>query len=401
MLTVQLGTPSPKNKRPPRIGLALAGGGVLGLMYELGVLRSLEETLELDFTSLHAYVGVSAGAMLASGLANDISAAQICRIFIDNSTPEHRFNPGLFMRPAFGEFARRARQAPSVIGQAAMDIARNPIGGWWKSLGNFGSLVPSAMFDNAHLQDFLEQVYSVPGRTNDFRKLRHKLFIVAVDLDNGSAVRFGAPGHDHIPISKAVQASAALPGLYPSVEIEGRNYVDGALRRTLHASAALDEDLDLLIAINPLVPYDSDDSDLPSTQTLLDGGLPRVLSQTFRALIQSRMQAGIKKYQDTYKTDLILIEPNRNDGRMFFTNVFSYAGRQDLCEHAYQSGRADLRKNLNILRPLLDRHGIGMRTEPLKSYRRLVDGLRVDAPITNALASGLDRTLSRLESALG
>ena len=90
MLTVQLGTPSPKNKRPPRIGLALAGGGVLGLMYELGVLRSLEETLELDFTSLHAYVGVSAGAMLASGLANDISAAQICRIFIDNSTPEHR-----------------------------------------------------------------------------------------------------------------------------------------------------------------------------------------------------------------------------------------------------------------------------------------------------------------------
>ena len=113
-----------------------------------------------------------------------------------------------------------------------------------------------------------------------------------------------------------------------------------------------------------------------------------------------KLQAGIKKYQDSYKTDLILIEPNRNDGRMFFTNVFSYTGRQDLCEHAYQSGRADLRKNMHVLRPLLQRHGIEINTQPLKSSRRLVDGLKADAPITNALASGLDRTLTRLEAVL-
>ena len=30
-----------------------------------------------------------------------------------------------------------------------------------------------------------------------------------------TAVRFGSPGWDDVPISRAIQASAALPGLYP------------------------------------------------------------------------------------------------------------------------------------------------------------------------------------------
>jgi NTE family protein len=38
-----------------------------------------------------------------------------------------------------------------------------------------------------------------------------------------------------------VQASAALPGLFPPVEIDDQYYVDGALKKTMHASVALDE----------------------------------------------------------------------------------------------------------------------------------------------------------------
>ena len=65
--------------------------------------------------------------------------------------------------------------------------------------------------------------------------------LVATDLDSGDSAPFGQPGFDHVPISKAVQASAALPGLFPPVEIEGRYYVDGVLKKTLHASEALEE----------------------------------------------------------------------------------------------------------------------------------------------------------------
>ena len=54
-----------------RIGLALAGGGPLGAIYEIGALCALEESLEgLDFTDLDCYVGVSAGGFIAAGLVN-------------------------------------------------------------------------------------------------------------------------------------------------------------------------------------------------------------------------------------------------------------------------------------------------------------------------------------------
>jgi len=51
----------------------------------------------------------------------------------------------------------------------------------------------------------------------------------------------GAPGLDDVPISEAVRASSALPGLYRPARIGDRDYVDGALRKTLHASVALKE----------------------------------------------------------------------------------------------------------------------------------------------------------------
>ena len=84
--------------------------------------------------------------------------------------------------------------------------------------------------------------------------LGRKLFLVATNLDTGASVTFGAPGHDHVPISRAIQASSALPGLFPPVEIDGEHYVDGALNKTLHASVALDEGIELLLCVNPLVP---------------------------------------------------------------------------------------------------------------------------------------------------
>src|SRR3546814_19181349 len=101
----------------------------------------------------------------------------------------------------------------------------------------------------------------------------------------------GGEGWDDVPIPRAVQASAALPGLYPPVEVRGRHLVDGALRRTMHASVLLDRGIDLLIGINPLVPFNAGLGDARGGapvhdandgQRLVKGGLPAVLSQTLR-----------------------------------------------------------------------------------------------------------------------
>ena len=62
----------------PKIALALAGGGPLGAIYEIGALCALDEALEgLDFTGLHHYVGVSAGGFIAAGLANGMSPREL------------------------------------------------------------------------------------------------------------------------------------------------------------------------------------------------------------------------------------------------------------------------------------------------------------------------------------
>ena len=58
-------TSKTRRARPPRIALALAGGGPLGAIYEIGALCALEDCLQgLDFTACHHYVGVSAGGFI-------------------------------------------------------------------------------------------------------------------------------------------------------------------------------------------------------------------------------------------------------------------------------------------------------------------------------------------------
>ena len=69
----------------PRIGLALAGGGPLGGIYEVGALLALADSLEgLDLNDLDASVGVSSGGFVAAALANGLSPAQMYRLFIDD-----------------------------------------------------------------------------------------------------------------------------------------------------------------------------------------------------------------------------------------------------------------------------------------------------------------------------
>src|SRR4051812_7878526 len=90
--------PIPPPAHSPKVGLALAGGGPEGAIYEIGALRALDEALDgLDFTRLHIYVGVSAGAFLAANLANDITTAEMCRAIVSSAPGEHPFVPETFL----------------------------------------------------------------------------------------------------------------------------------------------------------------------------------------------------------------------------------------------------------------------------------------------------------------
>ena len=406
----------PSGSRPvrgkPRIGLALAGGGPLGGIYEVGALLALGDSLDgLDLNDLHAYVGVSSGAFVAAALANGISPSQMYRLFIDEGV-DAALKPSVFLQPALSEWARRAVALPGLIVEAGLTYLRDP-----RTRGAAGSLValtravPTGVFDNRAVDQFLARLFAAPGRTNDFRQLARKLFLVATNLDTGGSVTFGAPDHDHVPISRAIEASSALPGLFPPVEIEGQHYVDGALNKTLHASVALDEGITLLFCINPLVPFDASSTARGSKVTvekLNQGGLPLVLSQTFRAIIHSRMKVGMEKYGRQYPdADILLFEPAREDADMFFARIFSYSQRKRLCALAFATTREHLRTRAATLAPTLARHGIALRHERLDDAARTVkDALTDPRPLkpdarrrstVRSTARELGHTLDHLE----
>lgn len=375
-----------------KVGLALAGGGFLGIAYELGALAALAESVDgLDLNAVDVYVGVSAGACIAAGLANGYSPHRLVRMFVEGGEPA--LDPARLLRPSFASWGRALRATPRALRRAlaaGLDERTHSASTLlWDALERAGRLLPAGVVDVSRAERTVAALFSEPGRTNDFRALSRALRVVATDLEAGEPVAFGAPGFDHVPISRAIFASSALPGIFPPVEIDGRFYVDGVLNKTMHASVALDEGASLVFCVNPLVPYASP-PDEPAGR-IAHAGLPAVMSQAVRTVIRSRMTAGLQKYRSSHpRAHVLLFEPRGDDAGVFFTRIFSLSSRRRVCEHAYRQTRADLRARADELDAALAPHGMRLRRASLDAP---------DRPLMRDAAGGQER--SSLGRALG
>ncbi|KAA3638978.1 MAG: patatin-like phospholipase family protein [Proteobacteria bacterium] len=381
-----------------KFGLALAGGGPLGGFYELGALCALEDHIEdISMNDLDIYVGVSSGAFLAAGLANGISLRKMVQIFIFDNQSLTPFNPDHFLQPAYRDYIVNLAKSPKLLTKTLLEWAKNPLKmGIVDLLENLGTALPTGVFNNKKLEHFLQSILTKHGQSNDFRELDKQLYIVACELNTGKIAGFGIGMNEDVPISKAVQASSALPGLYAPVNINGKYYVDGALRRTMNASAALKQDTQLLFAVNPIVPF----SRAPEStkKGLESGGLPMVLSQTFRSIVQSRLKSGLDKYESLYpKADILLAEPDADDERLFASNLFSYSHRDELCDYAYQVTRQHLQKQQKQITPILKRHGLRLDLRKLKIKQRCLHDYMTDTQPVYGWRERLDESLTELE----
>jgi NTE family protein len=401
MLTLEPARRRRKVQARSKMAIALAGGGPLGAFYELGALHALSEAIEgRELTDMDVYIGVSSGALVAAGVANGLDTTTMGTAFINDGVSDLPFSPEILLQPALNEYGKRLRRLPAMLARAAQQYMREPGNGAWSAaIGAASSMVPAAIFDNEPLEAYLRALFATPGHTDDFRKLHARLYVVATNLNTGESVNFGGPGNDSVPISRAVLASTALPGLYAPVEIDGEQYVDGALVRTMHASLAMEEGCRLVICINPLVPFDASRARSHARANIADAGLPTVLSQTFRSLIYSRMKVGMASYRLRYPdVDQLLLEPDRDDERLFFTNVFRYSGRRRLAEHAYQCTRRDLLKQADALDSMLRRHGLRLNRKMLSTPGRTLSTAMNERRVHGRRATrDLDRALTQLE----
>jgi NTE family protein len=390
--------PRRRRKSPSRVALVCAGGGVTGAIYEMGCLRALQDLLGRSVLDLDMYVGVSGGAFVSALLAGGISPAEMYDAVAARSRRPIGVPDAPLFRLGLGEFVRRSVRAPRVLADALV----TSLTGEGRNLSDLAwslfELLPPGLLDNSGVQEYLADVYRKRGRRDSFEDLARELYVIAVDLDSGDAVAFGEPGHRDVPVSRAVQASTALPGLYRPVRIGERDYVDGGVKKTAHINLAIQKGANLVICINPIVPIDNHALAGPWNGHLSGKGVTYVLDQVLRIALHGRMQYGLERYRAEHpEVDILLLEPTRDDQRMFSYNIMRYSARQVVAEHGYRSVRQHFIDNRPHYQALLRRHGIALR-DPHALPERPAP-LPYRSPVGAALGASLDRLASKLGQA--
>jgi predicted acylesterase/phospholipase RssA len=381
-------------RRRGRTALVCAGGGITGAVYEIGCLRALEDLLDRSVLDFDVYVGVSGGAFVAALLAAGVSPAEMYEAV---SSPNGR--PGWNQAPLFrlgaAEFARRSLRAPRLLVQAARQtLAGRPPGLSDLALSLFEAL-PSGLLDSSGLQEYLAAALRRRGLADSFPALPRELYVVGVDLDSGEAVAFGDRKHRAVPVSRAVQASAALPGLYRPVRIGGRDYVDGAVKKTAHINLAIRHGADLVVCINPIVPLRNDARDGPFRGHLSEKGVTWVLDQVLRIMLHGRMEYGLERYRAEHpEVDVLVLQPTRGDLRMSRYNLMRYSARRVVAECGYRSAREAFRRHRARYARVFARHGIRV------GRPAALPDVPVSLPCHSELGRELDASLGRLEGHL-
>jgi len=175
---------------PARRALVLAGGGVIGGMYEVGALAALDEALpEFRVNNFDLYVGSSSGSVVSALMANGIGARALYDILDKETDDPLNFQRGaVYHKGAFSNAARNLAQFVWAVGKKAVTGFRLE---WPDLLARSGADMPPGFFSVAPLERFMREAFAAKGLPNSFRECRRPLLIPAILLDQGERAVFG------------------------------------------------------------------------------------------------------------------------------------------------------------------------------------------------------------------
>lgn len=247
------------SRRIGKTAICVSGGGITGIYFEMGVLKCLDDCLtNCGVNDFDMMFGISAGAVVTSLLCVGYTPDELLAGIAGE--PGGRLPPLSLSLLRLSHFNHedmrwRLRSAAKTAARAFWEALRGRAQETADALFlEYTSLV-GAPFHSAEFEVMLRRLLQMSGSTNDFRKLPIELYVGASDQDARSHVLFGAEGYDHVPISKAVQASLSVNPAFSSVPIDGRYYEDGAITRTSNFIEAIKRNATLIINVDPFVPY--------------------------------------------------------------------------------------------------------------------------------------------------
>jgi len=260
---------------PAKRALVLAGGGVIGGMYEVGALAALDESLPgFRANDFDLYIGSSSGSVVASLMANGIRPRDLFDILAEERDDPLNFQRGaVYDKGTFSIAARNLAQFLWAVGKKAVTGFRLE---WPDLLARSGADMPAGFFSVAPLEHFMRNAFAARGLPNSFRECHRPLLVPAIDLDGAERAVFGAEPLMDVPISQAIAASSSIPGFFEPYRIGGRDYVDGDVGHTGHADLAVEQGAGSVVVINPAVPLRIGSPREPDVRS---GGLYAIMEQ--------------------------------------------------------------------------------------------------------------------------
>ena len=390
-------------RRRSKTALVLGGGGFTGGVYEIGALRALDLlAVNRTINQFDVYVGTSAGAFMASMVANGITPEEMMRVLNHElASPLSDISLGTLLKPNYGGFLRKSLTFPLRVAGVAKEVVSHINELSAVDIANgLASGLPSGIYSGRGLEYYVEEALSDPDRTNDFRLLEPELYLTTTDLDTAERVVLGEGEWADVPISTAVAASGALPMIYEPVRINGREFIDGGIRSTTNVDVAVEHGAKFIVVINPIVPFVNDFRKRIPTMTgtrarrVSDMGFTAIGNQAFRVLSHERLHLAVDYWEQRYPgVDIILIEPELDDELMFGTSILDYSARLEIAKHGFESVTLKLARDYDRYKAIAERHGIQISA---RRVRHVLDQVEREREHLSAWRRVLEQTTSAL-----
>jgi NTE family protein len=210
--------------------LVLAGGGVAGIAWELGVLRGLQDAdpaLAGRVLAADLVVGTSAGSAVAAQITSGVALADLYDRQLSAESAEIEIE--LDMEELLARFTAATADVTS------QDEALKAIG---------ALALDTRTVDEAVRKAAIAARLPVPGWPD------RPVLLPAIDALTGEVVVFSRDSG--VALVDAVAASCAVPGIWPPVTINGRRYIDGGIRSATNADLAAG--YDRILVVTPALP---------------------------------------------------------------------------------------------------------------------------------------------------
>ena len=313
--------------------MALGGGGALA-MSEVGALQWFEE----HHIPVDVIAGTSMGGMVSALYATGRSIDDLKRVMNDQV-----FTSVFRISTAYRNLNLRRREDDRELPNGVTIGLRHGV-----------SFRNSVLTDQG-LNSFLDREFLRYDDQTDFNTLPIPFRCLSTDLNEARTVTFARGS-----IPDAVRASLSIPGVYRPFEMNGHEYVDGAVLANLPTQTVRDMKADVVLAVSlPLAPVGKGDLD----------SILGVLQRSFGVAIEGNERTS-RKLAD------VVIEP---DLKGF--SATDYLKTTDLAERGYAAAEAHKAELLPYaIGDAAWTQYLAQRAGRMRGPARTVLAVRVEAP---------------------